>query len=159
MVDPSPLSWFIQCFLFLFFYSVHISNTRFFSYFKWIGMIVLLMRPNTKGIKADTRIWLPYNTEASCCLILSTALTQHKDHPQSVLLLSVHVIHNVSLRKLIKGCCQDKHQEIALLIDNSFPSLECSSLLLTTVISRTSTCGKPHIQSHQSMSCSLSRCS
>lgn len=121
--------------------------------------VVSLMRPNTTGIKADIRIWLPYNTEESCCLILSTTLTQHKDHPKSVLLLSVHVIHNVSLCKSIKGCCQDKHQEIALLIDNSFLSLECSSLLLTTFISRTSTCSKPHIQSHQSVSCSLPRCS
>lgn len=86
--------------------------------------VVLLMRPNTTGIKADTRIWLSYNTEERCCLIVSTTLTQHKDHPKSVLLLSVHVIHNLSLHKSIKGCCQDKHQEIALLIDNSFLSLE-----------------------------------
>lgn len=147
--------------MWVFFYSVQISNSRSFSNCVngsdiTIGAVVL-MWPNTAAIKADTRICLLYNTEESSCLILSTVLTQHEDSPNSVLLLSVHVIHNVSLCKSIKGCCQHEHQEIALMIDTSFLSLECTSLLLTAVISRTPTCGKPRIQSQRSVYCGLLR--
>ncbi len=49
--------------------------------------------------------------------MLSTVLTLRKDSQSSVLLLSVHVIHKLSLCKSIKRCCQHEHQEIALMID------------------------------------------
>lgn len=113
----------IQSF-FIFLFSVQVSNPRFlFKLHAWEWYnIDLCSSPQV----TQTLLWWKQMLESAClttqkeersCLMLSTVLTLHKDSQKSVLLLSVHVIHELSLCKSIKRCCQHEHQEIALMID------------------------------------------
>lgn len=107
--------------VFIFLYSVRVSNSRFlFKPYAWEWYnIDLCSSPQV----TQTLLWclesacLSTQKEERSCLMLSTVLTLHKDSQNSVLLLSVHVIHKLSLCKSIKRCCQHEHQEIALMID------------------------------------------